>query len=588
MNLLRKPLATLARSFSSPSRDARPSWASARDLALMIERRHLVVLDDATSGKPVGRWTGDGPHRGRVLGVPHGLSVLNVSPTGTGKTSGFVAPTVVGVADDSSLVVHDPKGEVWDACAPRLAGRTNVFVLDWSALDDVPCRSLHDSHGRPLFDGDGRRAFEADYGAARFHARFNFLSPRFVPERGQARDFYVERMALILIPERRGGGDSYFVDKGRAAMAGLLHAFIAVFGDAGDRDGVPAAWRGMEPSIPMMVDWLATPWFVAESADGRGPAVDPVGEWLAALVARVSPVGREGARGTSDRAFKELASLVHMTDKERSGILGTVDQALLPFKNEAVRQRTSACDFVPEDLRGMVDPDDGIARPVAVFVTGKLAEAPAFATITALLFEVLGTFCTSYGPGAFVERSERCMGPHPVTFVVDEFAGLPQMPSAMTGPDLGRSKALSYQLVARDFAEIERVYGRDGARVIMGTTFVKVVRPGGDRDAMSRVVSMVRGTVGEPPPSAGSGVAADAGFPFHRDLAAMPPGRHAVLLQGFMHKPLDLEAVAAVPLASANVDVWSGVVRGARRDVMPAWVREARVVGHREGSDAVP
>src|SRR3546814_14434026 len=88
-----------------------------------------------------------------------------------------------------------------------------------------------------------------------------------------------------------------------------------------------------------------------------------------------------------------------MADKERSGVLGTMDQALLPFKNKAVKERTSACDFTSMDLRGMRDVDTGEWLPVTLYICVNQAEAQAFANITALLYEVLSRDFLSYGPG---------------------------------------------------------------------------------------------------------------------------------------------------------------------------------------------
>lgn len=47
-----------------------------------------------------------------------------------------------------------------------------------------------------------------------------------------------------------------------------------------------------------------------------------------------------------------LQPLVEMADKQRSGVLGTMHQALMPFRNSAVAERTSGSDFAPCDLGG--------------------------------------------------------------------------------------------------------------------------------------------------------------------------------------------------------------------------------------------
>src|SRR3546814_18076848 len=91
------------------------------------------------------------------------------------------------------------------------------------------------------------------------------------------------------------------------------------------------------------------------------------------------------AGGYSERAFTSIAPLIDMADKERSGVLGTMDKALLPFKNKAVKERTSACYFTSMDLRGMRAVDTCDWLPLTLYICVTQAEPQAFATITALL-----------------------------------------------------------------------------------------------------------------------------------------------------------------------------------------------------------
>src|SRR3546814_16529556 len=98
-----------------------------------------------------------------------------------------------------------------------------------------------------------------------------------------------------------------------------------------------------------------------------------------------------------------------------------MDQALLPFKNKAVKERTSACDFTSMDLRGMRDVDTGEWLPVTLYICVNQAEAQAFAHINALLYEVLRRDFLSSGPGAKEHRG-RTMGTKHICFLKAEFA----------------------------------------------------------------------------------------------------------------------------------------------------------------------
>lgn len=57
-----------------------------------------------------------------------------------------------------------------------------------------------------------------------------------------------------------------------------------------------------------------------------------------------------------NRAIAELTDLMNAPDKTRGSILATLNEALNPFKNEAVRQRTSSSSFSFNELRGAPKP----------------------------------------------------------------------------------------------------------------------------------------------------------------------------------------------------------------------------------------
>src|SRR3546814_18660950 len=108
------------------------------------------------------------------------------------------------------------------------------------------------------------------------------------------------------------------------------------------------------------------------------------------------------------------------------------------------------------DLRGMRDVDTGEWLPVTLYICVNQAEAQAFANITALLYEVLSRDFLSYGPGEKDKRG-RTMGPKTICFMMDEFAKLPKSETVLTGPDLGRSKKVSYWLIRSE----ERRVGKE-------------------------------------------------------------------------------------------------------------------------------
>src|SRR3546814_17858487 len=131
----------------------------------------------------------------------------------------------------------------------------------------------------------------------------------------------------------------------------------------------------MEAAFPMLGDGIDDEQFQAgkaaeekneqAAANKQLPTADVMKIFLSGLADQIR------AGGYSERAFTSIAPLIDMADKERSGVLGTMDQALLPFKNKAVKERTSACDFTSMDLRGMRDVDTGEWLPVTLYKIGR-------------------------------------------------------------------------------------------------------------------------------------------------------------------------------------------------------------------------
>src|SRR3546814_7775625 len=101
----------------------------------------------------------------------------------------------------------------------------------------------------------------------------------------------------------------------------------------------------MEASFPMLVDWIADAQFQAgkaaeeknaqAAANKQLPTADGMKIFLSGLADQIR------AGGYSERAFTSIAPLIDMADKERSGVLGTMDQALLPLDRKSTRLNSS-------------------------------------------------------------------------------------------------------------------------------------------------------------------------------------------------------------------------------------------------------
>lgn len=510
-------------SFEKTHGDVR--WAIDKDIRRM-EKRKQIGIKGGNIGI-LGKWK-----NGKFIRLIETISVACSAPPGAGKTAAIVVPSIVE-SPTVSMIVNDPKPELAEMTSGYRSEIGNVFIIDWSATDK-PQEGI-------------------------FYPRFNFLSKELVPPPHTAeRDTYLDAVAKVLIPDSKSG-DKYFTDKGRDCMTGFMHYLVSHVNDAKSDEGIPNQWKGMEASFPMLVDWIADAQFEAgkraEAANELAaqqkqlPTADGMKMFLSGLADQIK------AGGYSERAFTSLAPLIDMADKERSGVLGTMDQALLPFKNKAVKERTSACDFTPADLRGMRDIDTGEWLPVTLYICVNQAEAQAFANVTALLYEVLSREFLSYGPNQTDKRGRK-MGPLPICFMMDEFAKLSKSETVLTGPDLGRSKKVSYWLFFQARSQIIKTYSKEDGTTIDSTCGATVLLPQNDQETAGHYQKTVgKTTVRKQSFSRNAGLSKSAnpwarnesiaseGVDFLRseDITAMEPGTHLVLPQNFLNRPIKVQ-----------------------------------------------
>lgn len=170
-----------------------------------------------------------------------------------------------------------------------------------------------------------------DWHRTPFVPAFNVLLPKFLPDGDDALERHVERIADILIPE---SVNDYFDTKGRQALLGFLLVEVG-----------RAKKDGRTPSIPALVDWINAGLRAASDDNERRRsrakdfasyrAINALSDWLRTVVTEC----RE--HGYHRRAAAEIMPLASMAPNELSGILGTMDKGLLPFKNAQVREANS-------------------------------------------------------------------------------------------------------------------------------------------------------------------------------------------------------------------------------------------------------
>ena len=510
--------------------------------------RDLAAMDRGRQIGPSGTYLHLGNFHGRPVRLIETLAVTSIAPPGTGKTARFIVPSVLST-DGASLILHDPKPELWDICSGYRATLGPCLRLDWSANDN------------PAED--------------EWNPMFNFLDPRVIPPPGGRRDTLFDSLGKILVPDKEGGkgGDDYFVQQGRSALVGLMHFLVAKMNDRRDDaryENLPARWHGKPASLPMLVDWLMESQ-LANEGGGGGPEADPMKPYFEGLV-------REAREwGYPDRCLRDLQPLINMADKERSGVLGSMNAGILPFRNESVVERTAMSDFVPTDLRGVLRPEalsrlgleampadreewDSVRdrlrpedwQPVTVMACINQVDAEAFEAVTALFFTLCSRTLLAYGPNE-VTPNGTILGPYPVGFLMDEMVKMARCDAVMDGPDLGRSKKCFYVFVAQAIAQFERRYSKEQRNTIMSTAAVRYLLAQNDAETIQEIAKVVGSTtvrrktlsrqVGmskQANPMAGqqSEQLDKVELINQQTLASMKPNTHMLVVQNFLPRPI--------------------------------------------------
>lgn len=503
------------------------------------------------------------------------LSTLCVAPPGTGKSQGVVFPTIFE-CNTVSMIINDPKPELYQDSSAYRATIGPVFIMNWAGQDDP-------EHGV-------------------YYPSWNPLSPEHVPFNQEQRDLYVDSICNVLVADKASStADPHWTISGRAGLSGLIQFMIskverakaddyfyarisagtfdaedaAVLGDyylsmmsdpnayaayallqkgelnamnyvhIGTWDLIPDAWKGKEASLSMILDWINSSQIsLAQAQEERRRQGDQ-------MVMMEDPMhdlfmnAVEEARRYSyaHRAVLELTQLANTPDKERGSIISTIMAGLSIFRNAAVRNRTSHSDFHFSDLRGLRDPRDGKVKPVTVYLSINMVDAEALNPITGIFIELMTNFLLANKPGQ--EHNGEKLGPCPVLFVLDEMPKMQKLQAVIQGPDLGRGQQVSYLIIGQDLHQIQEKYGADAAATIMSTTAAKIVLRQNDPDSAKRFSDMmgykmklktVKGPDGKEKEEKSEELLYSP-----MDIMKLDKSKQLVIFQGWYHRPIEAD-----------------------------------------------
>ena len=475
-----------------------------------------------------------GYFQGKPLKLVEGRSGAIYAPPGSGKTADIIVPCILA-SDETSMIVHDSKPELFTMTGGWRSRVGSVYVLDFSATDFVDPAD---------YDNPER---------TRFYVTINPLDPAVLPPDTADRETAIDAMWQLLVPSSKGGGNSeYFASRGRSFGIGMTHYLVLKVNEYGDYSGIPERWHGKKASFPMLVDYIARSQMDADSRVERQKAEaaeagrqvqikDPISEWLRAIVNEA----REWK--DSERCVVELSTLVGTGSTERASVMNSADVGLLPFKNKAVAERMSESMLTPGMLRG--EKIDGKWRPVTLYVCCNQAEAKAFATVTALIYDMFARVHCTLGPGSIDKRGDE-IGPFNIYYLLDEFAQLPQIPAVENIAAVGRSMGCSIVISTQSESQFQQVYTAEQTKTQRSLMGFRVFLNQNDPESIELAIKMVGATsIQKKSRSSGGGKTIFEGGSTStsiekvdlirpNDVSAMVKGQHIVLLQGFNARPL--------------------------------------------------
>ncbi len=515
-----------------------------------------------------------GYFKGKPLKMDECLSALLLAPAGTGKTIGCVIPTILE-CDNVSMIVNDPKPELDLKTSGYRSTIGPVFILNWAARDE-PERGIYYPAWNPLspenlpataeekstyiqvivnaiIQENAKDPHWSNTARAALTGFINFIVSKV--ERAKADDYFYGRLSNGTFDEQdRAVLADYYMTmttdpNAYAAFAMLERGELnaANYVHVGTWAGLPAEWHGAEASIPMFLAWYVEGQIrIAQQLEERKRQgdqmvmmADPMKDFLNEAVNEAQLYAYD-----SD-AVSALINLANTPDKERGSVISTMNAGLNIFRHPAVNKHTRHSDLHFSDLRGMVDPRDGKMKPVTVYLSMNVADAPAFSAITSMFIELLSNFLIAHKPEDMNYGQK--LGPFPTLFVLDEMPTMNKLDAVITGPAVGRGQKVSYLIVGQDISQIAEKYGDKAADTVIANSAAKIILRVNDPSTAQRFTDMIGKKKVKKKEKGPDGketeVTKEEDLFSPMDLMTLKMGKQLVLFQGFYNRPIEAEAL---------------------------------------------
>ncbi len=457
--------------------------------------RKMGLLDEENaSGIIVGK-TGQ-----RLLSpncLRHGIAL---APTRSGKTAGFVIPSALSFK--GSLIIVDPKGELEKLLAKPLkkAGKT-VYTIDWS-----------NENSKDSWNPLSLKVFPSVFSSYSEAER------------------QAERIAAMLVGQK-GQTEDHWETNAKKHIAALI-LFAVFLGEKSIAEFDPSNpasvedWEEYhEPHLSRVFHFIAKDVNVSALLSPNFQGLKTVKENLRDLLKFAAECE------APTRILNDLGSWYNAPDNEAGSHMTTFLSKTQLWRSASVAGATRECSFEWQDLRD---------SPCAVFIKFPQRDAQSLGVLTALFFE------TFFGWALDIPRKPlEC----PIAILADEFGSLPKINLMTDFLSKGAGMGAIIWIIVQDFAQIKSTYGDKGFDTIKTNCSYLLVYAQNNFNTQ-RELSQMTGKTTQQRTGESQNSRGEKSYSFNKDGAdliavsdwgTIPFGRHILLCQGFMTRPVYCE-----------------------------------------------
>lgn len=238
------------------------------------------------------------------------------------------------------------------------------------------------------------------------------------------RDIDIRNIAAALFP-RPATGDTYWVDDGRMLFSGVI-SYVMETPRIKDQD------RNLRTAIGIM------------------NGVDkPFMKWIEDLREQEAPE-------ISDYTLQMLASYADMSDKQFSGLFGSVRTGLAPFMNERLLRATAKSSF---DIRNLK------REKVSIYLDFRIEQIRSIGPLFNVLITQLMNFMSKSVPGR---------GEHRVLLMLDEFQNLGKLENIMEAATILGGYGVPTWFFVQSLKSVDTIYREEGRKTLVNSARVQV------------------------------------------------------------------------------------------------------------------